>query len=89
MIAAVVYWPIARLGLLLDWAGWLPAVWPLSYYRDRSFYVMRTDSLDRFGTRLEQRFTRKEIAGMMSAAGLTGISFSAQLPYWRAIGYKQ
>lgn len=87
--AAVVYWPIARLGLLLDWAGWLPAVWPLSYYRDRSFYVMRTDSLDRFGTRLEHRFNRNEIADMMTRAGLTNIRFSEKAPYWCAIGYKQ
>ena len=32
---------------------------PLSAYRDRSFYTMRTDALDRFGTRLERRFSRR------------------------------
>jgi ubiquinone/menaquinone biosynthesis C-methylase UbiE len=89
VIAAVVYWPIARLGMLLDRANWMPAVWPLSYYRDRSFYVMRTDSLDRFGTRLEHRFNRNEIADMMTRAGLTNIRFSEKAPYWCAIGYKQ
>ena len=30
---------------------------------------MRTDALDRFGTRLEQRFTRDEIKIMMENAG--------------------
>lgn len=89
VIAAVVYWPIARLGMLLDRADRMPAVWPLSYYRDRSFYVMRTDSLDRFGTRLEHRFTRKEIADMMTRAGLAHIRFSEKAPYWCALGYKQ
>ena len=43
---------------------------PLSAYRERSFYVMRTDALDRFGTRLEQRFTREQIRSMMHEAGL-------------------
>jgi len=31
---------------------------------------MRTDALDRFGTRLEQRFTRQEVADMLRGAGL-------------------
>ncbi len=58
LIAVLVYWPLARLARLLDAAGALPASWPLSYYRDKSFYVLRTDAFDRFCTRLEQRFTR-------------------------------
>ncbi len=50
---------------------------------------MRTDALDRFGTRLEQRFTRKEIREMMIIAGLIDIKFSKNLPYWTAVGYKR
>jgi hypothetical protein len=61
---------------------------PLAYYRDRSFYVMRNDALDRFGTRLEQRFTRTEIDAMMRAAGLQDIEFSDDFPYWCALGYR-
>lgn len=61
---------------------------PLSNYRNKSFYVMRTDSLDRFGTRLEQRFTRAEILNMMSNAGLECVSFREEAPYWCALGYK-
>ena len=59
---------------------------PLSTYRYRSFYSMRTDALDRFGTRLEQRFTRVEIEQMMRAAGLTDIRFSEEEPFWVACG---
>jgi len=59
---------------------------PLSYYRDRSFYVMRTDALDRFGTRLEKRFSRAEIESMMSAAGLGTIVFREGAPFWCAVG---
>jgi hypothetical protein len=47
---------------------------------------MRTDALDRFGTRLEQRFTRTEIRGIMEAAGLVDIRFSDAPPFWCAVG---
>lgn len=48
---------------------------------------MRVDALDRFGTQLEKRFTRKEIEMMMKNAGLENIQFSEEPPYWVAIGY--
>lgn len=88
VIAVTFYWPLARLAKLLDAAGLLPAAWPLAAYRDRSFYVMRTDALDRFGTRLEQRFTRTEIEAMLRAAGFDHIRFSDRPPYWCAAGIK-
>jgi len=50
---------------------------------------MRTDSRDRFGTPLEQRFTKTEIEQMMHAAGLKDIVFSNHQPYWTALGYKE
>ena len=62
--------------------------WPLSAYRSVSFYTMRTDALDRFGTRLEQRFTRRQIEQMMTAAGLEQIRFSESEPFWVACGIK-
>ena len=54
--------------------------------RTASFYTMRTDALDRFGTRLEHRFTRDEIERMMTDAGLTDITFSDRPPFWVACG---
>ena len=42
---------------------------------------MRTDALDRFGTKLELRYTRSEIEQMMISAGLIEIIFKF-LPYW-------
>ena len=47
---------------------------------------MRTDALDRFGTRLEQRFSRPEIEAMMIAAGLGEIVFRDDIPDWVACG---
>lgn len=87
-IAAAIYWPLARTAQGLHRLGIMPAQWPLNQYRDASFYVMRTDALDRFGTRLERRFTRTEIRTMMERAGLGEIRFSESMPYWCAVGIK-
>jgi ubiquinone/menaquinone biosynthesis C-methylase UbiE len=89
LIAAIVYWPLARIARLVELAGMRVDSFPLSYYRSKTFYVMRTDALDRFGTRLEQRFSRAEIAAMMEAAGLTGIQFSPSTPHWCAVGIRK
>jgi hypothetical protein len=62
---------------------------PLSAYRRRSFYSMKTDAFDRFATRLEQRFTKVQISSMMSGAGLENILFSENVPFWCAVGYKK
>ena len=61
---------------------------PLFGYEKRSFYVIRNDSLDRFGTPLEHRFTKKQIREMMEKAGLTEISFSNNIPFWHVVGKK-
>ncbi len=87
-IATTVYWPLARTAQLAERIGLSVERVPLSYYRDKSFYVMRTDALDRFGTRLEQRFTRHQIAEMMRAAGLIDVVFREATPYWCAVGSK-
>ena len=88
-LAALIYLPLARLSLLLEGLGVPVDAIPLSHYRHHSFFTMRTDSRDRFGTPLEQRFTRKEIAEMMAAAGLTEIRFSDRAPFWCAVGTKR
>jgi hypothetical protein len=45
---------------------------------------MRNDALDRFGTSLEQRFTRDEITEMLDISGFdTGsLKFSMDEPFW-------
>jgi ubiquinone/menaquinone biosynthesis C-methylase UbiE len=85
-IAASVYWPLTRVALAAEKAGANVSNFPLSPYRHTSFYTMRTDALDRFGTRLEQRFSRAEIGDMMREAGLGDIVFSDSVPYWVACG---
>jgi SAM-dependent methyltransferase len=87
-IAGGVYWPLATAAKVAESAGLDVSNLPLSSYRGKSFYSMRTDALDRFGTQLEQRFTRDEIAQMMHAAGLERVTFGEEFPYWCAVGYR-
>ena len=87
-IAVLIYYPLARIALLLEKLKFNVSNLPLSSYKNLSFYTMRTDALDRFGTRLEQRFTQKEIKDMMENAGLEKIEFSNSKPFWVAVGYK-
>ena len=88
IIALFIYWPLARFALRCAKRGFNGDAMPLSYYRNTSFYTMRTDALDRFGTHLEKRFTAKQIESMMRDAGLDKIAFSSSLPYWCAVGIK-
>jgi SAM-dependent methyltransferase len=89
VLALTLYWPLARTARRLEAMGRDVDAFPLAHYRHRSFYTMRTDALDRFGTALEQRFTAQQIKQMMEAAGLERITFSDAMPYWCAVGYKK
>ena len=85
-IAVAVYWPAAKVARIAERLGADVDHFPLSFYRRSSLYTMRTDALDRFGTRLEHRFSRGQIEQMMRAAGLTEILFAEGEPYWVACG---
>lgn len=89
IMAATLYYPLARLSLVAEMAGLNVDAIPLSFYRTRTFYTMRTDALDRFGTSLEQRFTADQIRSMLTRAGLGDIQFSPRTPFWCAVGYRQ
>jgi SAM-dependent methyltransferase len=89
LIALFVYWPLARIALLMHKLGKNVDNIPLSDYKDKGLYFMKTDALDRFGTRLEKRFSRKEITDMLTKAGFERISFSTGAPYWVSIAYKK
>lgn len=61
---------------------------PLSAYNNKSFFVIRNDALDKFGTRLEQRFSRDEVFKMMKNCGLSNIVMSPLSPFYHAVGKK-
>lgn len=86
LIASFVYWPLARVSRGLAAVGFrrLAALLPLSFYSRKSLRFMLNDSVDRFGTRLERRYTRRGIADLMEAAGLSDVRVAATPPYWHA-----
>lgn len=88
LVAAAVYLPLARMARLLERIGCLPANWPLAFYRHHTFYVMRTDALDRLGTPVVKKFRRDEIVRMLTAAGLEQIKFSPNTMRWCVVAYK-
>mgnify|MGYP001214290965 CR=1 FL=1 len=88
VIASIVYLPLSRIAKLFNKFGFIVDNFPLSYYKDKSFYVMQTDSLDRFGTTLEKRFTKDQITKFLENAGISRIKFNDSAPYWCAIGFK-
>jgi hypothetical protein len=88
-IALFVYFPLARFARIAEKMGINVQHFPLTFYRDKSFYVMQTDALDRFGTRLEKRFTRQQIQMLLEQAGLEKITFRENEPFWCAVGFKR
>ena len=69
--------------------GTLPDSWPLKFYVNHSFYVMRTDALDRFGTQLEKRYTKQECIDMLERNGFRDVRVSDQMPYWTLCGIRK
>jgi len=87
-VAALIYWPLARFARFVSRRGRSAGALPLSYYADKSFYVMRTDAYDRLCTRLERRFRRDQIERMLAQTGFKNVTFSSKQPFWCAVGIK-
>jgi SAM-dependent methyltransferase len=88
LIAIFIYYPLARIAFLAEKWSIDVSNFPLVDYRNKSFYFMQTDALDRFGTRLEKRFSKDEVSSMLKEAGFKNTKFSEGLPYWVCISYK-
>lgn len=91
ILAVVLYMPFILVGRFFKVSGFkgLARSMPLHGYQNRSFFMIRNDALDRFGTRLEQRFSKKQVIEMMQSAGLTNIVISQGIPFYHAVGKKK
>tara|TARA_Y100000590_G_C15494942_1_gene929275 strand:+ start:148 stop:972 length:825 start_codon:yes stop_codon:yes gene_type:complete len=89
LIAYVIYFPWIKFLKFLKYINIKINNLPLSFYIDKSIYIIKNDSLDRFGTPLEKRFSKKQIENLMSESGLEKINFHNKEPYWIAVGYKK
>jgi SAM-dependent methyltransferase len=83
-IAAVIYWPLARLSKVLSKFGINTSNIPLHHYADMPFVMLANDALDRFGTTLEQRFSKAQITEMLRDAdfNISTLQFSDIEPFW-------
>ena len=83
-IAALIYWPLARFSKVLNKFGVNTSNIPLHHYADMPFVMLANDALDRFGTSLEQRFSKAEITEMLRAADfdIATLKFSDKEPFW-------
>ncbi len=90
VLAVVLYMPFVFTSRLFSALGFkkLAKKIPLSDYADKSFFIIRNDSLDRFGTTLEQRFSKQEVIELMEKSGLGNIVVSPATPYYHAVGQK-
>jgi len=89
IIAFFIYYPFAKISLMFEKIGLDFKNFPLHFYRNLSFYVMRTDSRDRFGSPMEKRYSKNEIQQMMTSAGLEKIKFKNSVPFWTVVGFKK
>ena len=89
LIACGIYFPLSRSAYLLEKIGFDVSNMPLADYRLKPFYQCRNDALDRFGTRLEQRFSKLQITEMLDRAGFDDITFSPDTPFWCCVAIKR
>jgi hypothetical protein len=80
----VIYLPLGRIAKLLKDSGREISNFPLHHYAEMPFIMLQNDALDRFGTRLEKRFSKQEISNMLKNSGfdLSTLVFSNNEPYW-------
>ena len=84
----MIYFPLARFALASEKLGVDVSNFPLTDYRRKSLYFMKTDVLDRFGTRVEKRFSKDEIQSMLQEVGFRDTKFSQNMPFWVSISHK-
>ena len=84
IIAALVYWPLARISRVFTKLGRDTSNFPLHHYAQMPFVMLANDALDRFGTSLEHRFNKAEITEMLRAADfdISTLKFSELEPFW-------
>jgi ubiquinone/menaquinone biosynthesis C-methylase UbiE len=90
VLAIIIYMPLVLWVRFLVLIGLrnIAKKMPLSAYNNKSFFIIRNDALDKFGTRLEQRFSKKQVEEMMGNCGLSEIVISPMTPFYHSIGKK-
>ncbi len=90
LLAVTTYMPFVATGRFLNFMGLkkFSNKLPLRDYQNKSFFIIRNDALDKYGTTLEQRFSKEQVIALMKHSGLDNIKVSPQSPYYHAVGKK-
>jgi ubiquinone/menaquinone biosynthesis C-methylase UbiE len=83
---AIFYLPFVFLGTLLKPAGLSKYIPLYEGYKGKSLERIRQDVYDRFFTRIEQRFSKKQIMELKNT--FSEVIVSDKLPYWHFICYR-
>jgi hypothetical protein len=86
MATGLLYLPFVCLGRALKPVGLSQHIPLYEVYNGKSLQRIRQDVYDRFFTRIEQRFSKKQIMSLKDVFGK--IIVSDQLPYWHFISQK-
>jgi SAM-dependent methyltransferase len=83
-IAITIYWPLSRIARIFEIIGLDSSNVPLHHYSRMPFVMLANDALDRFGTILEQRFSKEEIRQMLMFCDfdLSTLKFSDSEPFY-------
>jgi SAM-dependent methyltransferase len=84
LIAFSVYLPMARFAKLVEVLNMNATNIPLHHYSKMPFRIMANDALDRFGTRIEHRFSKDKIRILLKEVGfnIDTLTFSDLEPYY-------
>jgi SAM-dependent methyltransferase len=84
LIALTIYWPMARISKVAVKFGLDNSNLPLHHYANFPFIFLKNDALDRFGTRIENRFGMVEIECMLAQAefNINTLKFSESEPFY-------
>lgn len=91
LLAVILYMPFVLSSRFFNFIGLkkISEKIPLHEYANKSFFIIRNDSLDRFGTKLEQRFSKLQVKELMENSGLENIIISPNSPFYHAVGRKK
>jgi hypothetical protein len=78
--AVAIYRPFVVVGSLVRVVGWETRVPLYETYAGKSLQRITQDAYDRFFTRIEQRFSRREISSLHDT--FSRVSISSGPPYW-------
>jgi len=91
ILAVIVYMPFIQIGKLFNLIGLTKVAKQIPLYegyKNANFYIIYNDSVDRFTTPLEKRYSKEEIIGMYEKLNFKDIQVQNDIPYWVTNGIK-